>query len=118
MNFTQKESCGKCIPCREGTKRMLEILKRMVEGKGRDGDIELLLSLGDTISSTALCGLGKTAPNPVISAIQRFRKEYEAHIYDKRCPAGSCKHLARIGIDKETCKGCTKMRQGLSCRGY
>ncbi|MDR2797991.1 MAG: 4Fe-4S binding protein [Treponema sp.] len=108
MSFTQKESCGKCTPCREGTKRMLEILKRIVEGNGRDGDIELLLSLGDTISSTALCGLGKTAPNPVVSTIQRFRREYEAHIYDKRCPAGSCKQLARIGIDKETCKGCTK----------
>jgi NADH-quinone oxidoreductase subunit F len=108
MSFTQKESCGKCTPCREGTRRMLEILERIVEGNGRDGDIDLLLSLGDTISGAALCGLGKTAPNPVISAVRRFRGEYEAHIYDKRCPAGSCKKLARIFIDREACKGCTK----------
>jgi NADH-quinone oxidoreductase subunit F len=108
MSFTQKESCGKCSPCREGTKRMLEILERMVAGNGRDGDIELLLELADTISGAALCGLGKTAPNPVVSAITQFRSEYAAHIYDKRCPAGSCKQLARIFIDTEVCKGCTK----------
>jgi NADH-quinone oxidoreductase subunit F len=106
MSFTQKESCGKCTPCREGTKRMLEILERIVAGNGRDGDIELLLSLGDTISGAALCGLGKTAPNPVLSAVKRFRKEYEAHIYDKRCPAGSCKKLKTIYIDPADCSGC------------
>ena len=106
MSFTQKESCGKCTPCREGTKRMLEILERIVAGEGRDGDIETLLSLADIISNAALCGLGKTAPNPVISAIRRFRSEYEAHIYDKRCPAGSCKKLKKIYIDSAACIGC------------
>ena len=108
MNFTQNESCGKCVPCREGTKRMLEILERIVAGEGRDGDIELLLELADTISATALCGLGKSAPNPVVSTIKNFRDEYEAHIYEKRCPAGACQKLKRIYIDPELCKGCSK----------
>lgn len=108
MNFTQNESCGKCVPCREGTKRMLEILERIVDGKGRDGDIELLLELADTISNTALCGLGKTAPSPVVSTIKNFRDEYVAHIYDKRCPAGACSKLKRYVIDPEKCKGCSK----------
>ena len=108
MNFTQNESCGKCVPCREGTKRMLEILERIVAGNGRDGDIELLLELADTISSTALCGLGKTAPSPVISTIKHFRSEYEAHIYDKKCPAGNCHKLITYRIDPELCKGCSK----------
>ena len=108
MNFTQNESCGKCVPCREGTKRMLEILERIVAGEGRDGDIELLLELADTISATALCGLGKSAPNPVVSTIKNFRHEYEAHIYDKSCPAGACQKLKKIWIDPELCKGCSK----------
>ena len=108
MNFTQNESCGKCVPCREGTKRMLEILERIVAGNGRDGDIELLLELADTISSTALCGLGKTAPSPVISTIKHFRSEYEAHIYNKKCPAGNCRKLITYRIDPELCKGCSK----------
>ena len=108
MNFTQNESCGKCVPCREGTKRMLEILERIVAGEGRDGDIELLLELAETISATALCGLGKSAPNPVVSTIKNFRDEYEAHIYEKRCPAGACQKLKRIYIDPELCKGCSK----------
>ena len=108
MNFTQNESCGKCVPCREGTKRMLEILERIVAGEGRDGDIELLLELADTISATALCGLGKSAPNPVVSTIKNFRSEYEAHIYDKSCPAGACQKLKRIYIDTQLCKGCSK----------
>lgn len=108
MNFTQNESCGKCIPCREGTKRMLEILERIVAGEGQDGDIELLLELADTISATALCGLGKTAPSPVVSTIRNFRDEYEAHIYEKRCPAGACQKLKRIVIDPALCKGCSK----------
>lgn len=107
MNFTQNESCGKCVPCREGTKRMLEILERIVAGNGKDGDIELLLELADTISSTALCGLGKTAPAPVISTIKSFRDEYEAHVYDKKCPAGNCKKLVRYQIQPELCKGCS-----------
>jgi NADH-quinone oxidoreductase subunit F len=108
MNFTQNESCGKCVPCREGTKRMLEILERIVNGNGRDGDIELLLELADTISSTALCGLGKTAAMPVVSTIKNFREEYEAHIYQKKCPAGNCKKLVTYQIDPEVCKGCSK----------
>lgn len=108
MNFTQNESCGKCVPCREGTKRMLEILERIVAGQGQDGDIELLLELADTISSTALCGLGKSAPSPVVSTIKNFRDEYEAHIYEKRCPAGACQKLKKIVIDSELCKGCSK----------
>ncbi|MBP3745976.1 MAG: NADH-quinone oxidoreductase subunit NuoF [Ruminococcus sp.] len=108
MNFTQNESCGKCVPCREGTKRMLEILERITAGNGQDGDIELLEELADTISNTALCGLGKTAPSPVISTIRNFREEYEAHIYQKRCPAGACSKLKRYVIDAEKCKGCSK----------
>ncbi|SHI84596.1 4Fe-4S dicluster domain-containing protein [Lutispora thermophila DSM 19022] len=87
---------------------MLAILEKIVEGKGEDGDIELLLELADTISATALCGLGKTAPNPVVSTIRSFRDEYEAHIYEKRCPAGSCQKLKKIVIDENLCKGCSK----------
>ena len=108
MNFTQNESCGKCIPCREGTRRMLEIMERIVAGKGEPGDIDLLLELSDTISSAALCGLGKTAPSPVLSTIKYFRNEYEAHIFNKKCPAKVCQKLKRIYIDKELCKGCSK----------
>lgn len=108
MNFTQNESCGKCVPCREGTKRMLGILERITKGEGQDGDIELLLELAETISATALCGLGKSAPSPVVSTIKNFRHEYEAHIYDKKCPAGACQKLKQIVIDPALCKGCTK----------
>ncbi len=108
MDFTQKESCGKCVPCREGTKRMLEILNRIVDGKGEDGDIEMLKELGETISKTALCGLGKTAAGPVLSTIKYFEDEYKAHIYDKKCPAGACQKLKTITIDAELCKGCSK----------
>ncbi|MEN6417650.1 MAG: NADH-quinone oxidoreductase subunit NuoF, partial [Clostridiaceae bacterium] len=108
MHFTQNESCGKCVPCREGTKRMLAILERIVEGKGEEGDIELLLELADTITATALCGLGKSAASPVVSTIKSFRSEYEAHIRDKRCPAGGCQKLKRIWIDPALCKGCSK----------
>ena len=108
MNFTRNESCGKCIPCREGTKRMSEILERIVVGDGRDGDIEMLQELAETIQSTALCGLGKSAPSPVLSTIKNFRSEYEAHIYEKRCPANACRRLRRIYIDPELCKGCSK----------
>ena len=108
MDFTQRESCGKCVPCREGTKRMLEILNRIVDGKGEDGDIELLKELGETISKMALCGLGKTAAGPVLSTIKYFEDEYRAHIYDKKCPAGACKKLKKIVIDETLCKGCSK----------
>ena len=112
MNFTQNESCGKCVPCREGTKRMLEILERIVAGNGREGDIELLLELADTITNTALCGLGKTAAGPVVSTIKYFRDEYEAHTRDKRCPAGACSKLKRIMIDPDLCRGCSKCSRG------
>lgn len=108
MNFTQNESCGKCVPCREGTKQMLAILERIVEGKGQDGDIELLLEIADTVTATALCGLGKSAAFPVVSTIKNFRDEYEAHIYEKRCPVGTCQKLKKIYIDPELCKGCSK----------
>ncbi|MEG0831228.1 MAG: NADH-quinone oxidoreductase subunit NuoF [Acidaminococcaceae bacterium] len=105
LNFTQSESCGKCTPCREGTKRMLEILTRITEGEGRDGDIELLESLAKNIKETALCGVGQTAPNPVLSTLKYFRHEYEAHIQDKRCPAGACEKMAAYRITDQ-CKGC------------
>jgi NADH-quinone oxidoreductase subunit F len=95
IDFVQDESCGKCSPCRIGTKRMLEILTRICEGKGEEGDIEKLIDLGNTIKDTALCGLGQTAPNPVLSTIRHFREEYVAHIRDKRCPAGVCPELVR-----------------------
>lgn len=106
LNFTKSESCGKCTPCREGTKRMLEILTRITDGAGRAGDIELLEDMAKNIKATALCGLGQTAPNPVLSTIKYFRHEYEAHILDKRCPAGACTKLAVISI-ADTCKGCS-----------
>ncbi|CVK20383.1 MULTISPECIES: NADH-quinone oxidoreductase subunit NuoF [Sporomusa] len=105
LNFTQAESCGKCTPCREGTKRMLEILTRITEGQGREEDIALLESLAKNIKATALCGLGQTAPNPVLSTLHYFRDEYEAHIKDKRCPAGACTNLLEYSIN-DTCKGC------------
>ncbi|MEG0307030.1 MAG: NADH-quinone oxidoreductase subunit NuoF [Clostridium sp.] len=108
MNFTQNESCGKCIPCREGTKRMLEILERIVSGQGVMEDLDLLLELADTISSTALCGLGKTAAFPVVSTISNFREEYEAHIVDKKCPTKTCQKLKTIFIEEDLCKGCSK----------
>ena len=95
LDFVQEESCGKCPPCRIGTKRMLEILTRITEGKGEEGDIERLIELGENIKKTALCGLGQTAPNPVLSTIRHFRREYEAHIKEKRCPAGVCQALFR-----------------------
>jgi len=108
MNFTQNESCGKCVPCREGTKRMLEILERIVAGEGREGDIDLLLELADTITSTALCGLGKSAAQPVVSTITNFREEYEEHINDKVCRTKTCSKLKKYVIDPDACKGCTK----------
>jgi NADH-quinone oxidoreductase subunit F len=108
MNFTQNESCGKCVPCREGTKRMLEILERIVAGQGELEDIDMLLELADTISSTALCGLGKTAAFPVVSTIKNFRSEYETHIVDKKCPSKTCSKLKTIFIEEELCKGCSK----------
>jgi NADH-quinone oxidoreductase subunit F len=107
LDFTQKESCGKCTFCRIGTKRMLEILNRIVEGDGRDGDIELLEELAYQIKDTSLCGLGQTAPNPVLTTIRYFRDEYEAHIYHKKCPAKVCKPLLTYEVVANKCTGCT-----------
>jgi NADH:ubiquinone oxidoreductase subunit F (NADH-binding)/Pyruvate/2-oxoacid:ferredoxin oxidoreductase delta subunit/(2Fe-2S) ferredoxin len=107
LEFTQSESCGKCIPCRIGTKRLLEILTRITEGKGREGDIDLLESLSSDVKTSSLCGLGQSAPNPILSTIRYFRDEYEAHIYEHRCPAGVCKDLLTYSILEEFCKGCT-----------
>ena len=107
VEFTQDESCGKCTPCRIGTKRILEILTKITEGKGEEGDIEKLEALAKNISTSALCALGQTAPNPVLATLKFFREEYEAHIRDKKCPAGKCKSLFTMVIDPEKCKGCT-----------
>jgi len=107
LDFTSKESCGKCVHCRIGTRRMLEILNRIVEGNGKEGDIELLEELCYSIKDGALCGLGQTAPNPVLTTIRYFRDEYEAHIGEKRCPAAECRDLLMYYIDPDKCKGCT-----------
>ncbi len=107
LDFTVDESCGKCTPCRIGTRRMLEILERITQGKGKEGDIEKLEELGNMIKATALCALGQTAPNPVLSTIKHFRSEYEAHIKEKRCPAGHCRALLSYVIDPDKCKGCS-----------
>ena len=106
LQFTCDESCGKCTPCREGTKRMLEMLEKITQGKGEEGDIEKLEKLANHIKDSALCGLGQTAPNPVLSTIRYFRHEYEAHIRDKKCPAGVCTALLQYVIDADKCKGC------------
>ena len=107
LEFTQDESCGKCPPCRIGTKRMLEILDKITRGEGTMEDIDNLETLARTISSSALCALGQTAPNPILATLKFFREEYEAHIIDKKCPAGVCKKLLQYQIDADKCKGCT-----------
>jgi NADH-quinone oxidoreductase subunit F/NADP-reducing hydrogenase subunit HndC len=106
MDFTQDESCGKCTPCRIGTRRILETLERICDGKGVEGDIELLETLCEQIQSTSLCGLGQGAPNPVVSTLKHFRDEYEAHIYERRCPAKVCRSLIRYEILDGPCTGC------------
>jgi len=106
LEFTQAESCGKCTPCRVGTKRMLEILDRIASGNGKDGDVELLEELGHYIKTTSLCGLGMTAPNPVLSTVRYFGNEYEVHIRDKKCPAAACRDLVTYSILEELCNGC------------
>ena len=108
MNFTQNESCGKCVPCREGTKRMLEILERITHGQGTMEDLDLLEELGTAITDTALCGLGKSAALPVLSTLRVFRDEYEEHVRDKKCSTGTCKSLCSYQISKDICKGCSK----------
>ena len=108
MNFTQNESCGKCVPCREGTKNMLAILQKIVDGKGTMEDLDTLEELAKDVKEGSLCGLGKTAPNPVLSTLKYFRDEYIAHIQDKKCPAGVCSKMTTYEIDPEKCKGCSK----------
>lgn len=107
LDFTVKESCGKCTFCRMGTKRMLEILTRITQGEGKENDIETLETLAQQIKENSLCGLGQTAPNPVLTTIKYFRNEYEAHIHDKKCPALNCKQLLTYKVDTEKCTGCT-----------
>ncbi len=107
LEFTQRESCGKCIPCREGTSKMLRILERITKGEGRPKDIDHLLHLGGQIQAASLCGLGQTAPNPVLTTLRYFRDEYEAHIRDKKCPAGACTALLDFAIT-DKCVGCTR----------
>lgn len=109
LDFTKSESCGKCTPCREGTKIMLDILTKISQGKGTKEDVEKLDELADTVQNTALCGLGQCAPNPVVSTIKYFREEYDAHVNEegKKCPAGVCTALVTYTIDPEKCKGCT-----------
>jgi len=106
LNFTQNESCGKCTPCRVGTREMLSLLERICAGHGEPGDIDLLEELGESIKKASLCGLGQTAPNPVLTTIRYFREEYEAHIFDHKCPGKTCKALITFHIDPEACTGC------------
>jgi NADH-quinone oxidoreductase subunit F len=111
VDFLKDESCGKCTACREGIKQMLSILTDITKGQGKEGDIEMLEELGSVVQQTSLCGLGKSSPNPVLSTIRYFRDEYNAHILDKRCPAGVCRDLITFSIDPELCKGCTLCTQ-------
>jgi ferredoxin len=106
LTFTQSESCGKCVPCRLGTKRMLEILERITYGEGREQDIDLLAELADTIKTASMCGLGQTSPNPVLTTLRYFRDEYEAHVSEKRCPAKVCKSMISYRILADECIGC------------
>jgi NAD-dependent dihydropyrimidine dehydrogenase PreA subunit len=107
MEFVQDESCGKCVPCRLGTKRMLETLERMTKGQGIVGDVEFLEEIGNIIKDSALCGLGQTAPNPILSTMKFFKNEYEAHVNEKKCPSGVCKAMLSYSISPEKCVGCT-----------
>jgi len=106
VEFTNDESCGKCTPCREGSRALLEILTRLCEGKGQPGDVELLEELGESVKDASLCGLGQSLPNPVLSSLEHFKDEYEEHLNNHRCPAGVCKALISFSIDKDVCTGC------------
>jgi NADH-quinone oxidoreductase subunit F len=106
MQFTQNESCGKCVPCREGTKQMLNLLDDIIEGRATGETLELLEQLAVTVKFGSLCGLGKTSPNPVLSTLRYFRDEYNAHVFEKRCPAGRCKAFNKYAINPEKCKSC------------
>ncbi len=106
LEFLTDESCGKCVPCREGVRQMLKVLTRITRGEGKEGDIEQLEELAEVAKEASLCALGRTAPNPFLSTLQYFREEYEAHVLEKRCPALSCKNLISYYIDPERCKAC------------
>ena len=112
LEFVVDESCGKCSPCRIGTKRLLELLTKITEGNGEPEDLDTIEELCNHIKASALCGLGQTAPNPVLSTLRHFREEYEAHVYEKRCPAGVCKALIQYIVDPSKCKGCTRCARG------
>jgi NADP-reducing hydrogenase subunit HndC len=107
MEFCADESCGKCVPCRIGNRRLLEKLQDITEGRGKRGDLEYLEELCNHIKSTSLCGLGQTSPNPILSTMRYFKKEYEAHVYDHKCPAGVCQKLLQYTIDPANCKKCS-----------
>jgi NADH-quinone oxidoreductase subunit F len=107
MQFTQNESCGKCVLCREGTRQMLVLLDDIIEGRAEQSTLDLLVQLAQVVRKGSLCGLGKTAPNPVLATLRYFRAEVEAHVFQKRCPAGRCKALGRPEILANVCKGCT-----------
>jgi NADP-reducing hydrogenase subunit HndC len=111
LTFTQRESCGKCAPCRLGTKQMLAILESFCAGQGRAGDLDLLVELAEAVRAGSLCALGQTAPNPVLSTVRYFRDEYDAHILEGRCPAGVCKALIHYEVDAEKCTGCGRCRR-------
>jgi NADH-quinone oxidoreductase subunit F len=106
LSFTQSESCGKCVPCRLGTKRMLEILTDITEGKGTEEDIDVLIEIAEGVKDSALCGLGQTCPNPILTTIKYFRDEYDEHVRQHKCRAGVCKSLVAYYIDPEKCQGC------------
>jgi len=107
LDFLEDESCGKCVPCREGIKRMLEIVVDITKGRGKEEDLELLQELAEMVKDFSLCALGGTAPNPVLSTLRYFRDEYEAHVRDKKCPAGICKDIIEYFILEDKCTGCT-----------
>jgi NADH:ubiquinone oxidoreductase subunit F (NADH-binding) len=111
LDFTQKESCGKCVPCRVGTRHMVDILQKISDGEGEPGDLSKLEKLAKVVKSGSLCGLGQTAPNPVLTTIKYFKDEYEAHINEKRCPAGVCKELITYRIIEEACTACGKCKK-------
>ncbi len=118
MDFCEDESCGKCTPCRVGTSKMLEVLTRACEGKGKEDDIQTLEKWAAIIQNTALCGLGQTAPNPTLSTLRYFRHEYEAHIHDKRCPAGVCRSLVVYHALEDKCLPCLHSVAGYDTGGY
>jgi len=106
LEFLKNESCGKCVPCREGVAQLYRMMTDICEGRGREGDVEKIESLARHVQTASLCALGKSAPNPVFSALQYFREEVETHIRDKKCPGGVCRALTTFRVDEETCNGC------------